>query len=162
MPSGIANTIYVVAAIVWTCFLVLYFKQGRHHIAEDLHDPVFAPFIAGAPITGMVLSLALADFSFELGRALVVLFLAATRLIGIWLTGHWIVADLEPDTAHPGYFLPTVAGGLIGAFTAAEVQLQSLAEWSFGTGIISWLLIGSIVLNVYSFGRAFPRHYCQH
>lgn len=30
-------------------------------------------------------------------------------------TGHWIAGDLSQDSAHPGYFLPTVAGGLIKA-----------------------------------------------
>jgi tellurite resistance protein len=48
---------------------------------------------------------------------------------------------------HTGYFLPTAAGGLIGANAAAQVHLHALAEASFGIGVISWVLLGSIMLN---------------
>jgi len=46
---------------------------------------------------------------------------------------------------HPGYFLPTVAGGLVGATVAAGVRLPGVAEASFGIGIGAWLLLGSPV-----------------
>ena len=48
---------------------------------------------------------------------------------------------------HPGYYLPTVAGGLVGAITLSQVHLRALAEASFGLGILSWVLLGSVVLN---------------
>jgi len=48
---------------------------------------------------------------------------------------------------HPGYFLPTAAGGLIGASAAAQVHLHALAEASFGIGAICWLLFASTILN---------------
>jgi tellurite resistance protein len=155
-PSAVSNAAYVMAAIVWACLVVAYVRQGARQMAADLRVPVLAPFVTAAPLTGMVLSLALAQFSFETGRALVVVFLAATLALGAWLMGHWIITDLESESAHPGYFLPTVAGGLIGAFATAGVQLQTLAELSFGIGIISWLLLGSIVLNRLFFRRLLP------
>ena len=155
-PSAVSNAAYTLAAIVWVGLLVAYVRQGPRQIASDLRDPVLGPFVTVAPITGMVLSLALAGFSFEAGRTLVVVFLAVTLGLGAWLMGQWIITDLEPDSAHPGYFLPTVAGGLIGAFTAAGVQLTALAELSFGIGIVSWLLLGSIVLNRLFFRPLLP------
>ena len=71
------------------------------------------------------------------------------RAAGLWnpKTGQWITGDLDRDRVHPGYFLPTVAGGLVGAFAAAQVQQHALAEASFGIGILCWILPGSIVLN---------------
>jgi tellurite resistance protein len=48
---------------------------------------------------------------------------------------------------HPGYFLPTAAGGLIGASAAAQVHLHALAEASFGIGVICWILFASMILN---------------
>lgn len=48
---------------------------------------------------------------------------------------------------HPGYFLPTAAGGLIGANAAAQVHLHALAEASFGIGVICWVLLSSTILN---------------
>jgi len=49
--------------------------------------------------------------------------------------------------SRPGYFLPTVAGGLVGAFAAAQVHFHSVAEASFGIGVLCWGLLGSLVLN---------------
>ena len=155
-PSAASNTAYALATVVWVGLIVAYLRQGPRQIVRDLRDPVLAPFVTAAPITGMVLSLALAQFSFEAGRTLVVVFLAATLVLGAWLMGHWIITDLQPESAHPGYFLPTVAGGLIGAFATAGVQLQALAQLSFGIGMVSWLLLGSIVLNRLFFRRLLP------
>jgi tellurite resistance protein len=50
-------------------------------------------------------------------------------------------------TLHPGYFLPTAAGGLIGANAAEQVHLQALAEASFGIGVICWVLLSSMILK---------------
>ena len=47
---------------------------------------------------------------------------------------------------HPGYFLPTVAGGLVAAGGAAEVGQRRLAEVVFGLGLICWIVLGSILL----------------
>jgi tellurite resistance protein len=78
---------------------------------------------------------------------LVIVFLAVTIGLGGWLTGQWMTGGIEPDSVHAGYFLPTAAGGLIGADAAAQVHLHALAEASFGIGIISWVLLGSTILN---------------
>ena len=75
------------------------------------------------------------------------MFLAVTIGLGGWLTGQWMTGGIEPDSVHPGYFLPTAAGGLIGAGAAAQVHLHALAAASFGIGIISWLLLGSAIVN---------------
>ena len=57
----------------------------------------------------------------EAGRALLDVFLILTVLLGAWFTGQWIYGPVELDKFHPGYFLPTVAGGLLASATAAEV-----------------------------------------
>jgi len=66
---------------------------------------------------------------------------------GGWLTGQWIAGDLDAKSVHPGYYLPTVAGGLVGASMLAQVHLRALADASFGLGLVCWLLLGSVVLN---------------
>ena len=43
--------------------------------------------------------------------------------------------------------MPTAAGGLIGAYAAAQVHLHALAEASFGIGVICWIMLGSTILN---------------
>src|ERR1700735_152475 len=58
-----------------------------------------------------------------------------------------MTGGIEPDSVHPGYFLPTAAGGLIGANAAAQVHLHALAEATFGIGGIFWVLLGSTILT---------------
>jgi tellurite resistance protein len=93
------------------------------------------------------LAAALARGAPAVGRVLVIVFLAVTIAIGGWLTGQWMSGGIDPDSVHPGYFLPTAAGGLIGASAAAQVHLHALAEASFGIGIICWVMLGSVILN---------------
>jgi tellurite resistance protein len=156
VPRAVPGAIDAVAAIMWLALLLGYGAQGPRQLLADLRDPVLAPFVPVAPITAMVLSASLADYALGAGRVLVIVFLSVTIVAGGWLTGQWIAGDLDIDRVHPGYFLPTVAGGLIGAFAAAQVGLHAVAEASFGIGIICWLLLGSIVLNRLFFRRWLP------
>jgi tellurite resistance protein len=141
---------------VWLVLVVLHAARGPRSALADLRDPVLAPFIPVAAIVGMLLGWALSDYCFAAGRVLVIAFLVITVVIGGWMTGQWIVGDLDEDKLHPGYFLPTVAGCLVGAFCAAEVHLHAIAEASFGIGIICWVLLGSLVLNRLFFRPTLP------
>jgi tellurite resistance protein TehA-like permease len=94
----------------------------------------------------MLLAAALANGVFAAGRVLAVVFLAVTIATGGWLTGQWMTGGIEPDSVHPGYFLPTAAGGLIGANAAAQVHLHALAVASFGIGVICWIMLGSVIM----------------
>ncbi|MER6072962.1 transporter [Streptomyces sp. NPDC001817] len=47
---------------------------------------------------------------------------------------------------NPGYFLPTVAGGLLAAGGAAAFGWVRLSELMFGFGFICWVVLGSILL----------------
>jgi tellurite resistance protein len=90
------------------------------------------------------------------GRALFDVFLALTVLLGAWFTGQWIYRPVELDTFHPGYFLPTVAGGLIASAGAAAVGQRGLAEVMLGFGGVCWLVLGSIVLGRLLFRPLLP------
>jgi tellurite resistance protein len=155
-PPVVADALNVLAAVVWIGLIVLYFGQGWRQVLADLRHPVLAPFVALTAITGMLLGAALAGYAFDAGRLVVVVFLALTIAIGGWLTGQWITGALDQDAVHPGYFLPTVAGGLIGAIASTEVQMQTVGEVSFGIGMVCWLLLGSVLLNRLFFRPSLP------
>jgi tellurite resistance protein len=87
---------------------------------------------------------------------LVVVFLILTIVVGGIMTGQWIVEHLDPEQMHPGYFLPTVAGGFVGAYAAATVHMRAIAEVSFGLGLVCWLLVGSNVLYRLFFRSSLP------
>jgi tellurite resistance protein len=155
-PAAVPDAIDIVAAVAWLPLVVMYAAQGVRTVRADLRDPVLAPFVPVAAIAGMLLGSALSAYSFAAGRVLVIVFLVITIGAGGWLTGQWIAGEVDQGKSHPGYFLPTVAGGLVGAFCAAQVHLRAVAEASFGIGILCWLLLGSILLNRLFFRPALP------
>jgi len=147
IPQTVPDALDVLAAVLWLVLVGAYLLQGPRVILADLRDPVLSPFVSASAITAMILAAALAADAAAAGRVLVIVFLAATIAIGGWLTGQWMTGGIEPDSLHPGYLLPTAAGGLIGANAAAQVHLHALAEASFGIGVICWVLLGSMILN---------------
>jgi len=156
VPPAVPDAIFLAAAVAWLVMFAGYAAQGPRQVLADLRHPVLAPFVSLAVIIPMILASALATVAPAAGRALVIVFLALTIAAGGWLTGQWISGELDQDSAHPGYFLPTVAGGLIGASAAAQVHLHAVAEASFGLGIVCWLLLGSTILNRLFFRPALP------
>jgi tellurite resistance protein len=146
-PRVVPDALSILGAALWLVLVGAYLAQGPRIIMTDLRDPVLSPFVSAAALTAMLLAAALAHDAFAAGRVLVIVFLAITIGIGGWLTGQWMTGGIEPDSLHPGYLLPTAAGALIGANAATQVHLHALAEASFGIGVTSWVLLGSITFN---------------
>jgi tellurite resistance protein len=155
-PAVISAVLAAVACVVWLAVTVAYLNyltSDRQALWKDLCDPVVAPFLSLAVIAPMILAVVgVYPHAASAGRGLFNVFLVLTLLLGGWFTGQWIVGQLNIDQIHPGYFLPTVAGGLIASDGSSIVGEHRLAEVMFGFGVISWLVIGSIVL-----GRLFTR-----
>ncbi len=146
-PQAVPGALDVLAAALWLVLAGAYLAQGPRIILADLRDRVLSPFVSSSAVTAMLLAAALAAYAPAAGRVLVIVSLAVTIAIGGWLTGQWITGGTGPDSVHPGYLLPTAAGGLIGANAAAQIHLHALAEASFGIGAISWVLLGSVIFN---------------
>jgi tellurite resistance protein len=146
-PQAVPDVLNVLDAALWLFLIGAYLAQGPRIVLTDLRDPVLSPFVPASAITAMLLAAALATDAPAAGRVLVVVFLAVTIALGGWLTGQCMTGGLDLDSVHPGYFLPTAGGGLIGANATAQVHLHALAASSFGIGVISWLLLGSTILN---------------
>ena len=144
---AVPDAIFILAAAVWAVLVVGYLAQGPARVLGDWRDGALSPFIPLAVIAPMILAVALSRYAFSAGRVLVIVFLALTVLLGGWLTGEWIYAGVPHDRVHPGYYLPTVAGGFVGAYCAALVGLHAIAEAAFGIGILCWILVAAMVLN---------------
>ena len=148
VPPLVATLVWVLAAAAWLVILVPYATQvlrGRGLVAE-LADPAFGPFTAVPAMLVMLLGGALAEASRTAGVTVFLVGLVVTVLIGGYLTGDWILRDLTLAQWHPGYFLPTVGGGLIAANVAARLGFDRLAYVMFGYGLVCWLVLGSIIL----------------
>ena len=151
VPKAVGDVLLALAALVWLILVVGYLRyvlSDRSAFVRDLLDPIAAPFASLIVVTPMLLAAeGLYPHSAGAGRALTDVFLVLTVLLGAWVTGQWIYGPVELDKFHPGYFLPTVAGGLLASATAAEVGQRLLAEVMFGYGMICWLVLGSIILG---------------
>jgi tellurite resistance protein len=159
-PEAVGDTFVSLAAVAWMVVIVLLARSTGwtlRRLASQLADPIGGPFGALAVIVPMLFaSLGIYPHAPTAGRVILDVFAALTALLGAWYTGQWIYRPLELDSLHPGYFLPTVAGGLVAAAGAATVQQPALAEVMFGLGAVCWLLLGSIILNRLLVGPMLP------
>jgi tellurite resistance protein len=149
-PGAVSDVLFLLAALVWLALLVGMVQRARRGwtaFAALFSDPVLSPFCALPLIVGMVLATGLEPHAAGVAKVVYLVFSIATILFGGWLTGQWILDDLDEAKIHPGYFLPTVAGGLLAANGAAEFGYRDWGWLCFGTGMICWFLLGSVVVN---------------
>ncbi|GAA4150587.1 dicarboxylate transporter/tellurite-resistance protein TehA [Phytohabitans flavus] len=151
VPTWIGNALLALAALTWLAVVVAYAAYALPRpraLVGDLVDPVAGAFVSLAVITPMLLAaLGVAPHNLGVGRVLVDVFLVLTLVFGGWITGQWMYGRIDIDQIHPGYFLPTVAGGLIASAAASAVGQHTLANIMLGLGLICWFLLGSLILN---------------
>ncbi|WP_051114194.1 hypothetical protein [Actinopolymorpha alba] len=148
-PALVADVLFIVTAVVWLVLVVGYVSQVPRRPGGwrgELADPVLAPFVSLIPIVGMLLATGLMPHALAAGRWVFAVFAAAATILAGWITGQWIVEGLDLDRLHSGYILPAVAGGLIGAIGAAPAGWIAIAHAFMGLGVVSWLLIGSVIM----------------
>jgi len=143
----VGRCLAVVAAWVWVTLVVIYLSKGTRRVQEDWRNPIFSPFLALVVIVPTLLAGVLCEVELPAGRVLVAVLSSATIAVGGWSTGQWVINDLYDECMHPGYLLPTATGGFVGSIAASEAHLHLLAEAWFGVGMVSWLLVASIILN---------------
>ncbi|HEX4470534.1 MAG TPA: hypothetical protein VH085_01095 [Nocardioides sp.] len=146
----VGDVLLAASAAVWILLVVLYLLHGLAETGRfvgDLLDPIASPFASLALITPVLLGAeGLYPHAATAGRVVVDVFIALVVLLAAWFTGQWMYGPLEFTKLHPGYFLPSVAGGLVASIGAADVGQPHLAEAMFGLGVVCWLVIGSMIL----------------
>ena len=143
----VGRVMELVAGVVWLALVLLYLSKGANRLVDDWRNQLFSPFIALAAIVPTLLAGGLCDVNLAVGRVFVIVTSSITIAIGGWLTGQWILNEIEDESIHPGYLLPTATGGLVGSLSAAEAHIPLLAEAWFGIGIFCYVLTGSVILN---------------
>ncbi|HEY0812964.1 MAG TPA: hypothetical protein VGE11_06755 [Pseudonocardia sp.] len=150
VPAAVGDVLIVIVVVAWLAVLVAYVRYllpDPAALRRDLLDRTAGPFAALIVITPMlVCAEGIYPYAPAVGLVLVDVFVALTILLGAWFTGEWMFGPLELDQIHPGYFLPTVAGGLVAATVTATVGQVLLAQAMLGLGLICWLVLGSIIL----------------
>jgi tellurite resistance protein len=141
------NMLWIIAAVVWLITLAGYLANvaGQRRWRTELSDPTFGPFTALIPIVPMLLGARLAEQARGAGEVVFGCGAVLMILVGAWITGGWISLDGDIRRWHPGYFLPTAAGGLLAAGGSAALGLTTLSHVLFGLGMGSFLILASII-----------------
>jgi tellurite resistance protein len=149
--AWIAIALVIAAASVWAMSVVLYTRYVVSHpgaLQHDLQDMTVGPFASLAIITPVLLvANGVAPYAHQAATIMIDVLIVLVVLLGGWYTGFWMRGGADLDRLHPGYFLPTVAGGFVASAGAAEVGQQRLAQVMFGLGLICWAIVGSMILG---------------
>ena len=150
VPVWIGDVLFVMAAAAWAVLMVIYAGCAvvdPASLARHLRDPVLVPFFSLPALVGMLLAVGLEGTARTAGIVLFTASLAAATLFGGWTMGRLRVAGMNVERLHSGYFLPTVAGGLLAASGAVLAGQPQLGWVCFGVGVLSWVMLSSVILG---------------
>jgi tellurite resistance protein len=146
-PDWPGNALYIVAALVWLITAVAYLGNvaAQHRWKQELSDQTLGPFVSLIFIVPVLLSVPLAQQARGAGEVVFGCATALTVMFGAWITGDWIARNGDIRRWHPGYYLPSAAGGLIAGGASAGLGFVTLSHVLFGLGVGAYLLLGSII-----------------
>lgn len=149
-PLPISGILYLVTTAVYLVLCGAFLCKAlfaRRKALAGLTHPVLGPFNALLPISGMLLALGLEAYAHRAALVIFLVFLVAATLLGGWMVSRWLTTRPDFDSLHSGYYLPTVAVGLIGADGLVRFGLMGPAWAFFGVGVLCWLITGPIILS---------------
>jgi tellurite resistance protein len=160
-PPEVRDALSLLAGAVWLVIVTDYVRavvvRGSRTVIQDLTDPVRGPFGSLALIVPLVLTVdGLLPHAPGPARVIIAVLIAGIVVLAGWYTGQWIYGPLSVEKLHPGYFLPTVAGGFLAAAAAGAAGYMTLGRLLFGLGMICWLILGSMILMRLFFWAALP------
>lgn len=157
-PAVVGDVLWLVAAAVWLVTLVRYAARagGARAVLADLRHPVLGPFAALAPTTALLLGGRLDREDRTAGQVLVVAALVVATAFGVWFLATLLEGGRDVDTLHGGYLLPTTAAALVGAQALAVAGWDTAARAAFAAGVLSWLLVGAVLLARLALRPALP------
>lgn len=146
-PGWCADVFALAAVAAMVVIGRSWLSGGLRGVRADWRDPVLTPFVALAPVCVLMLGSDLAVHAPWAGHAVQLAAVSVILVLGGVLSGRWVADELDLDALHPGYFLPTVAGGLLSAIGAAQAGAHGLAVMAFAIGMLTWLLVGGLILG---------------
>jgi tellurite resistance protein len=146
MPVG--NAIVAAASLLWLalalCYAAKWLREPERARAEWKHA-IQGAFVGLLPATLLLLLPAGASYLGVVAKVLFFVAAAAQSAIGAAIVARWFSETQDPDLATPAWHLAVVAGHLFAANAAASLGYKLTGWGFFGAGLISWLLIESVV-----------------
>lgn len=158
LPAAVAHALWIIAAVAWCVTLGRYLVRAESLAAviEDCKHPVLGPFASLAPVTATLFGERINHDLPSVGKVWVLATATLSFAFGVWFVSNLVKQQREIEQLHSGYLLPTVAAGLVSSQSLASVGFPMLSVGAFGTGILFWLLLGSITLYRLSFQPRTP------
>ncbi len=144
------DALALLGSLVWVVVLVLFAAKwvlATEAAKAEARDPVHSCFIGFVGVATILVSVAVAPWSRTAALALFALGTAFTLAFGVWQTGSLWQGGRDPAMSTPVLYLPTVAGGFVGAAAAAAHGFPMAAQLAFGAGFFSWLAIESVLVH---------------
>lgn len=150
LPPVVGEAISLTSAGVWAILLILFalkWLMARPDAAAEAAHPVACCFIGLAGVATMLAAGGLLPYCHDLAVAMVVAGAVFTVLFGVWRTGGLWQGGRDPGFSTPVLYLPTVAGGFVSAILLSAVGHPDWARLLFGSGLLSWLAIESVLIH---------------
>lgn len=159
VPIAISDILWVITAVAWIWLIVAHLVRGSRtaeSLTTQLKHPAQGPIAALVPVVGMLLGANLFPYWAAAGQVVVAVSIIASALFAGWILAFWMSGKLKPEVIHGGYFLPTVASGLVASATAAKVGFPFVATGAFAVGVLFWVVILTLLVTRMAFLPPLP------
>ena len=149
LPHVVGEIIMLIAGVVWVALMLLYMAKWLWHRDDalaELKHPIQCCFIGLAPVSTVLVSLALLPHARS--AALVLFFVGAigTILFTVWRHGGVWRGGRDPASTTPVLYLPSGAGNFVVAIALGAFGWTEWGVLFFGAGLLSWIALESVIL----------------
>ena len=149
-PAWPAEVLFGLSTVVWISLSAAYIVmrlKGPGTFAADRQHPVSGPYTAYIPVIGILDSSHYVQYFHNAARGVVIVLVVALGVLLAQLLSYWLQGNLPLKAFHPGYFLPTAAGGFVCSIDLSLSGWHEAAECAFGVGLFFWLVIGTLIFS---------------
>ncbi|WP_309119341.1 hypothetical protein [Paenibacillus sp.] len=138
------------AVLSWGWWLLLYINKWISHrqtALQEWRDPVQSSFIALLPESMILIALVCDPYHAETARALFWVGSAANLIYAAYRVSSTWTLPRSGSQITPSLLLPFSASVLVNALAAGLLGYETYGRMVFGVGVISWLILDSVLLQ---------------
>jgi tellurite resistance protein len=158
-PAWPAEILFGLSTAIWIALSTAYALtriRGSGNFTTGRQHPVYGPYTAYIPVIGILDASHYVQYVHNAPRGIIIVLVAALGVLVAQLLAHWLQGNLPLKALHPGYFLPTAAGGFICSIGLSFSGWHQAAESAFGIGVFFWLIIGTLIFSRLFTGAPLP------
>ena len=149
-PAWPDEVLFGLSTVMWIALSAAYVVvrlRGSGSFAADRQHPVYGPYTAYIPVIGILDSSHYVQYFHNAARGVVIVLVVALSVLLAQLLSYWLQGNLPVKAFHPGYFLPTAAGGFVCSIGLSLSGWHQASESAFGVGLFFWLVIGTLIFS---------------